>query len=120
MYLVNKALAKRTNTVCQTFRTLLVKHACPFGHHDKHFLTSTFCLSMFLKLVTSKKCLSSTCLCSGQTNKYCARQAKLQMFAKQCLSIWPGLNPMSRGVNLSFSYVGGGAFWPPIENQLPQ
>ena len=26
-------------------------------------------------------------------------------------------NPMSRGVFLSSSYAG--AFWPPIENQLP-
>ena len=53
-----KAPAKRTNIVCQTFRTLLVKHACPFGHHNKHCLTSIFCLLMFLKFFENIFCLS--------------------------------------------------------------
>ena len=41
----------------QTFQTLPVKHACPFGHHNKH-LTSTFCFSMFFKLFKNIFCLS--------------------------------------------------------------
>ena len=77
-----------------SFRILLVKHVSAFGRHDKHCLTSTFCLSKFQKhflLVGSKKCLSSKCLCDGQTVKHCAWQTKRQMLAKQCFFIWPGL-----------------------------
>ena len=44
-----------------------------------------------------QKCILSTCLCSGQIKKHCARQTKLQMFAKQRLSVWPGLNPILPG-----------------------
>ena len=76
-----------------SFQILLVKHVSAFGHHDKHCLTSTFRLSKFQKhflLVASKKCLSSKCLCDGQTVKHCAWQAKLQMLAKQCFFLWPG------------------------------
>ena len=54
----NKAPAKQTNIAWQTFWILLVKHACTFGHNDKHCLTRTFCLSMFLKLFKNIFCLS--------------------------------------------------------------
>ena len=57
---MHKALAKQTNIAWRTFRTLLVKHACPFGHHDKHCLTSTFCFSMFFKLFKNIFCLSQS------------------------------------------------------------
>ena len=66
---------------------------------DKHILIVNV-FEIFQKhflLVTSKKCLSSTCLCSGQTNKHCAWQTKLPMFAKQCLSVWPGLYQVISG-----------------------
>ena len=67
-------------------QTLLDKHILlvnVFETFQKHFL-----------LVTSKKCLSSTCLCSCQTNKHCAWQTKLQMFVKQCLAVWPELKSL--------------------------
>ena len=53
-----KTPAKRTDIVWQTFRTLLVKHACALGHRDKHRLTSTFRLSMFLKIFENIVCFS--------------------------------------------------------------
>ena len=52
-----KAPAKLADIVWQTFRILPAKHACAFGHHDKHCLTNTFCLSISNKnflLVASK------------------------------------------------------------------
>ena len=64
-----EAPAKRTDIDWQTFHILLVKRACAFGHRDKHRLTSTNFQKHFL-LLTSKKGLSSTYLCSGQTDKH--------------------------------------------------
>ena len=61
---------------------LLVKHTCAFGHQGKHCLVSTFYLSISkIFLLVTKKCLSSTWLCSGQTDKHCTWQAKFEMFA---------------------------------------
>ena len=67
----------RSKVVLQTFEIFLVKYACTFGRafgfHDKHCLTSRFCLSVFKNnclLFTSKHCWSSTCFCGGQTDKH--------------------------------------------------
>ena len=62
------------------FYFLPIKHVCAFGHHDWHCLTSTLCLSMFLKRLKN--------MSDGQKDQHCA---KLQMFAKQCLFFWRGL-----------------------------
>ena len=43
-----------------------------------------------------QKCLSRICLHDGQTDKHCAWQAKLEMFAKQCLSVWLGFKPQPK------------------------
>ena len=59
---------------------------------DKHILLVN---SKTFLLVTSKKCLSSTCLCDAQTDKDCAWQGKIQMFAKQCLCVRLGLKTFS-------------------------
>ena len=53
-----QAPAKRADIFWQTCRILLVKHASAFGHREKHCLTSTFCLSVFLKLFENIFCLS--------------------------------------------------------------
>ena len=50
-----------------------------------------FCLSSILVRLSSKKCLSSTCLCGGEFDKHFAWQAKFHMFAKQFLSVFLGL-----------------------------
>ena len=76
IFTVKPRPAKRTSIVCQTFRNLLVKHACPFGHHNKHCLTSTFCLSMFLKLFKNifrlsqakNVCQAPVCVVAKPTN----------------------------------------------------
>ena len=68
------ALAKRIGIAWRTIRILLIKHGCAFCQHDKHCLTSTFCLSVskaFFSFSQAKN-MSSTCLCNGQTDKYCA------------------------------------------------
>ena len=67
-----------TSNVCQTKKHCLtniinfVWQVCwAFGYHDKHCLTSTFCLLMSLRLFRNifachkQKMLSSRCLCKG-------------------------------------------------------
>ena len=79
------------------FRTLLVKHAARLATTTNIAWQAHFACQCFWNFLETffachkQKCLSSTYLCSGQTNKHCAWQTKLPMFAKQCLSVWPGL-----------------------------
>ena len=94
----SEAPAKPTSIAWQIFWVLIVKHAYMCGHCNKHCLTSTFCLSMLLKLLKNifachkHKRLPSSCLWSGQTNEHCAWQGKFQMIPKQCLFVWPELD----------------------------
>ena len=57
----------------------------------KQCLTSTICLSSSNSMFACHKQNISVKHSDGQPDKYCARQAKFQMFAKQCLFVWPGL-----------------------------
>ena len=85
----------QADIVWQTFRILLLKDACAFGQHQMYCFMITFCFNLLVNgfetfqkhflIVTSKNYLSNMCLCSGQTDKHCAWQAKFKMFAKQCL-----------------------------------
>ena len=90
-----------TNIAWPTFWNLLAKYACAWPHLNKHWMAGTLCWSMFiklLKLVTSKKCLSSTWLCDWQNDQRCVWQRKLQILVKQHMFLWQGLNPILPGV----------------------
>ena len=74
-----------------------VKHACAFGHHDKHCLKSKFWLSMFSKYFKNIFCLSQAKnVCQAVVCVVAKRQtlcltSKIQMFAKQSLSVCAAL-----------------------------
>ena len=88
----NVELPVRVENRSKTFEILLVKYVCMFGFHNKHCLTSRFCLSMFKNiflLSTSKNCLSSTYFGGGQTDIVLDKQ--IFTLVKQCLFVWLGL-----------------------------
>ena len=64
--------AKRADIVWQTFRILLVKHACAFGHHDKDYLKIIFYLDIICLSQEKNVQHASARFCSGQTDEHCA------------------------------------------------
>ncbi len=94
----SKALATRSNIVCQTSEFCLSSNVGKFGHVGKHCLTSRIAKQCFLK--TSKtfnashkqKTLDEQGFATWANGETFCLICKLPMFDKHCLVVWAGPN----------------------------